>query len=195
MMPFEKQTIRKFLEALGSGSSTPGGGSAAAMTAAIGAALIEMVARINHRRRKESAAKTRIALIKKNRLRLMKLAAKDAEAFTKLSKLFKERQSGPKLQKALRMSALVPFEICGLSLKTLDLGAQEIRRTSRWLSSDLAEAGVLLEAAFCSARFNVEINLKSMTNQALVRKTGHQLDQRQKKVLRLKKKLLRVFVR
>ena len=155
---YRSGSVARFLDELGSSSVSPGGGSAAALCAALGLALAEMVARINDKR----AKKKETAEAKKLRKRLEWLTTLDAKTFKAMSKFFKEDRKSLKFQNALRVCAKVPLEICELSLKGLRLARREENRTSRWLASDLAESGVLLEAAFYSARLNVNINLRGM---------------------------------
>ncbi len=79
------------------------------------------------------------------------------------------------LQSALKNCTKAPLAMGKACVEALDLGISEIPRTSRWLSSDLVEAGVLLESAAEAARLNVEINLKSIEDKAFVEKTRKQL--------------------
>ena len=190
---FEAKSIHAFLEILGSDSATPGGGSAAALTAAIGTALAEMVARLNQKRRPSKEAGRRIDLIRQNRQKFAKLMTRDAEAFGKLKKRLSQKNSKPGLDRAFKVTAAVPYEICERSVKTLELASKEAARTSRWLASDLAEAAILLEASCLSGRLNVEINLKSIKNKRFVRGKIAGLDHLEKKAARLKNKLTRVL--
>ncbi len=190
---------------LGSSAVSPGGGSAAALTAALGAALVEMVARLNANRElkkqgrqnkaRAGSAQKRILAIKKIRGRLTRLMALDARAFIKLSKFFKEKKESLRFQKALHEGAKIPFEICELSLEALKLGALEKERTGQWLASDLAEAGILLESAFHAGRLNVEINLRSMRERKTQKKFKSCLDALEKKAAALRKDLEEVFRR
>ena len=71
------------------------------------------------------------------------------------------------------------------------IGESEIERTSQWLASDLAEAGILLEASFHSARLNVEINMRSMQDTAFLSKVKAALSALEKKVGISKENLLK----
>lgn len=201
---FSEQPIASFLDALRSADPAPGGGAAAALTAALGTALVQMVYSINNKRlqndknpqvkvmTKESAfskISDKFAELEKFEL-LMKL---DAEAFAEISKFSKEDRSKPSYQEALKGAAGVPLEIASLAYKAMLLGEEEIERTSRWLASDLAEAGILLEAAFKSARLNVEINLKSIQDKTYLDKVKSELNELEKKVSTSKTKLLGVL--
>lgn len=190
---FETKSIHAFLKILGSDSATPGGGSAAALTAAIGTALAEMVARLNQKRNVSKEASRRIDLIRQNRQKFAGLMTLDAEAFAKLKKRLSQKNSKSDLDHAFKMTAAVPYGLCELSTKTLALALKEASRTSRWLASDLAEAAILLEAACLSGRLNVEINLKGMKNKRFVKEKRAQLDRLEKKAARLKNKLTRVL--
>jgi len=86
---FSKMTIEDYLERLGSGSPTPGGGAAAALTSAQGAALVMMVA--NHTIGKPKYAEfeeLNTFILEEAGELLVKLEAgmdRDAEAFGKVS--------------------------------------------------------------------------------------------------------------
>ena len=190
---FETKSIEPFLTHLGSNSATPGGGSAAALTAAVGTALVEMVARINQKRRPSKEASRRIDFIRKYRLKFARFMTRDADAFNQLKKRLVQKESRSDLERAFKRSAEVPYAICEASVMTLELALKEAPRTSRWLASDLAEAAILLEAACLSGRLNVEINLKGMTNKRFVAETRGRLGRLKKRAAALKNKLTRVF--
>ncbi len=181
--------LEQFLENLGSVSPSPGGGSAAGLVAATGTALVEMVARINQKRTPDPGAQTRILAAEKLRRELQTLMEEDAKAFEKISKAFKENKESAAYQKALETGAAVPLKICKLSAEAIQIGCGEVARTSRWLASDLLEAGILLHAAFQSARLNVEINLRSIQNETIVQEMRLELDSLEKEILSCKTKL------
>ncbi len=164
---FAKWSISQFLNELGSDAPCPGGGSAAALTGAVGVSLLEMTARINLKR---ALKKNRLTIIRIQSLRskLIKLASLDARAFMKISKLFKSKRESVEFQRALLQGAKVPYEICGRSCEALKFCLAEKSKTSAWLLSDLKEAGMLLRAAFSAGRLNVEINLKEMRDKKQV---------------------------
>jgi methenyltetrahydrofolate cyclohydrolase len=192
--------MKRFLDELGSVSTSPGGGSAAALTAASGMALLEMTARINLEREFKKTAKKnpkvnqRIAEIKKLRYLVLSIVTKDAKTFTSLVPAFKKDKSSPEYQKALKKSAEAPLEICEWICRATELGMDERLRTSRWLASDLAEAAVLLEAAFISARMNVDINLKSLKDTAHAADVNAKLDKMARTVCENKKEIMEILV-
>ncbi len=188
-MNYLKNTLAKYLDELSSSSMAPGGGSGAAWTAAIGTALLEMVVRINDKRLK-TQSKERLQAIKRFRAQASKLVTLDAKTFLKLSKIFLRKKKDARVyQVALLEGARTPLQICELSMRALEFAVAEKDRTSRWLASDLEEAGVLLEASFYAGRLNVEINLKDTSDKKFVSKTGAYLKSLEKKVVGHKKRL------
>ena len=185
---FSKYPLSQFLSVLGSDSPAPGGGSAAALVASLGIALVEMVARINAKRNAKNS-KNRIDTLRRLRMRAENLITQDAKAFMALSRVFKEARKGGKFQQALKVGARVPLEICEFSSQALQIALLEKNRTSRWLASDLVEAALLLEAAFGSGRLNVEINLGQITDKNFVFKIKKRLDFLEHKVKKNARKL------
>ena len=186
---FIRQPVGGFLRNLGSDSVSPGGGAAASLTSALGASLVEMVSRINNKRTPSVNFQKKISRLEKNRIRLGELMRLDTEAFLDLSRFPKEKKQGVQYQNALKRAAGVPLEICELAVESLKIGRSEVGRTSRWLASDLSEAGILLEASFRSGRLNVEINLRSIRDKLFLRRTQSRLNLLEKKRAALNKNL------
>ena len=82
-------------------------------------------------------------------------------------------QSG-KIKKALG----VPLSVCRLCFEAIRLCPALIRQGNINLISDVAVAAILLEGAFASAYFNVEINLKYIADKKLKRAIGKELGQK-----------------
>jgi methenyltetrahydrofolate cyclohydrolase len=176
-MSYERQRLDLFMDELGSSFSTPGGGAAAALTAATAVALIEMVARINEKKSSEPPTA-------KIRRRLQALMTEDAKAFVKISALYKKGDKGPAMQKALKEGARCPEEICRLVAEAADLAVRQKNKTGKWLISDLKAAAVLLPAAFQAARFTVDVNLDGLKDASHVRAVRSRLNSYEKKLRR-----------
>ena len=155
----DKQRLDLFLDRLGSASGAPGGGAGAALCAATGAALLEMVMRINKEKKD-------VPFVVAVRRRLQKLMALDAQAFAAISALVKGSKHTAAFQTALKNGAKYPQEMCRLVSELSVYAARQKNKTGRWLLSDLKEAAILLTAAFESAKLNVYINLNSLKNHA-----------------------------
>lgn len=155
-------SIDRYLAALASASPSPGGGSAAALSAAIGASLIEKVMAINLKKRAAAAEDEKsFKRVQAIRAALCLLITKDKEAFETLASFKKENRGGG-YHAALREAAKIPVEICELCCQAAEIGAKETGRTGRWLYSDLLEAAHLLEASLHSARLTAENNLSGL---------------------------------
>ncbi len=175
-MNFSKTSLQNYLKLLGSSAPAPGGGSGAALVSATGVALAEMVAAINEKKPKAVGGRQNSKELKKIKNKLLSLVTKDAQVFEKIKKAFAKDRNSVEYQKALKMGAESPLEICEWCLKAAKLAVLEKERTSKWLISDLKESLILLEAGYRSARLNVEINLNAVTDHHFKNKTAAQLE-------------------
>ena len=138
----------------------PGGGSAAALTAALGAALLSMVANYSlgkgAAREVEQKLKNTLKESERLRKRFLQLVDLDAQAYLNV---VETRKAAPaKRNAARRKAAQVPLEICKLCYKAVQLSPTLVRYGNRYLISDVKVALELLLAAYNAARVNVEIN-------------------------------------
>ncbi len=168
----------EFTEKLSSKSPTPGGGGAAALAGAIGAALCSMVGNLTIGKKKYAAVEEEIKeltdRVNVHRKELLALVAKDAEVFEPLSKAYSlpketEEERACKneiMEKCLNDASGVPvriMEVCCEVIETLDDFA---KKGSVLAVSDAACAAAILSAALKSASLNVYINTKSMNDRA-----------------------------
>ncbi len=190
---YSQKRLDDYLKELGSAAPSPGGGSAAALAAALGMGLIRMVTAINDKRdikknpgqAAQAGQKQRVAL--KLQRAFTASITKDAKVFTKLMKSGGKVGEGKVSQNILKECANVPFEVCLRCSEALNICQGEKNRTSAWLISDLYEAAILLEAAFRAARLNVEINLRSILDSrwvAAIRADTRVLDQKVREIVR-----------
>ncbi len=160
-MNFNRKTIEQYLDQLSRREPVPGGGSAAALTAALGAALISMVARYSIGRKVSTkATEKRLGQTLKQseqiRRRLLALTTLDSKAYLNV---VKARSAGPVAQKkAAKQAATVGKEICHLCRQALDLTPFLVAKGSPYLISDLEVAAELLQAGFNGSLVMVRIN-------------------------------------
>ncbi len=138
----------------------PGGGSAAALTAATGAALISMVANYSRGKSKSKRIEDKISsILKQNekiRKRLLALVDLDAQAYLGV---VKARTASPQVKKRASMKAAkVPHEVCQLCYEAIQLTSYLVKNGNQYLVSDIEVAVEMLQAAFNAAHINVEIN-------------------------------------
>jgi formiminotetrahydrofolate cyclodeaminase len=188
-------SVKEYLDDLAARKPAPGGGSAAALEASAGCALISMVANytISNKKYAEFREKASVCLARSEELRgsLAKLIDADVEAYGKLSNGMKEMEKGsPQLDLLFREACSVPLEICKLAGEGMLLAADLIEYGNRNLITDIAIAALMLESAFFGAKFNVYINLKYIKDDDFVAGTHKLLSGLEDSVPRLKNEIL-----
>lgn len=173
------ETVGDWLEKLASKAPAPGGGAAAALNAATGAALVSMVCNLTIGKPKyvEHELTMRDVLSKANELRLeaMGLAEDDAEAFSAVMAAYglpKETDEDKAarteaVQTALVAAAKVPLRIAGAAAEIIALSGRILDGANVNVLSDVAVAADSARSALRSAAINVEINLYSMKDEEL----------------------------
>jgi len=171
------QKIKNFLDTLASKSATPGGGSVAALTGAMGAALLSMVGNLTIGKEKYQHVQEDIKNIleKSERLRadFEKLIEEDVEAFDQFMAIMKlpketEKQKEDrrkKIQEALLETAGVPMEVARKSNELLDICVVVAEKGNKNVISDVGVSAMLAEAAFDSAVLNVKVNMKMIRDE------------------------------
>jgi len=158
---FKDKTLQEYLDQLSRREPVPGGGSAAALTAAMAVGLISMVTNYSiGRKANTKAVDRRLAKILEKsepiRLRLLELTSLDSEAYLKVSAA---RSLDQKAQRqAAREARAVPQEICKLCYKSVLLTPYLADKGNPYLLSDVEVALELLVSAFNAARIMVRIN-------------------------------------
>jgi formiminotetrahydrofolate cyclodeaminase len=177
-MSLVESTLTAFSKKLASGSPTPGGGSAAALAGAMGAALCAMVARLTLCRRKYEDAWPEMEQVRHVADDLMErfltLVDKDTQAYEgviaalrlpKHSDQQKARRQEA-LQAAYKQAALVPMD----TLRTVgDLVTWVEKTVVKGNPNGVTDVGVsaqLLRTAALGAADNVRINLTAIEDKA-----------------------------
>jgi len=170
------QTIGPWLEALASSAPAPGGGAAAALSAAIGAALIEMVCNLTIGRPRYAAheALMREALARATTLRrrALGLAAADARAFGAVTDAYRlpketdERARAERIQEALIGATEVPLETAALAAEVVQLAGRIVDGANVNALADIAAAAAAARAALETALVNVEANLAALPDRS-----------------------------
>lgn len=160
-------SVTEFLARLASTQPTPGGGSVAALTGALAAALGRMVAGFTLGRPKFAAVEPQVRSLTDRLARagglLERLVDEDAAAYELLNSAFKMDKADPgrteRLRRAAGLAARVPLETAALSAAVwADL--QQLRTVGNPLLHSDAEAALhLARAAVLAASTNVRANL------------------------------------
>ena len=194
-MQLAELTVRGFADLLGSDAPAPGGGSAAALAGALGAALTAMVGSLTVGRKKyaefDGLARETLEKARDLEHRFLDVMERDTEAFNAVSAVFampkgtdqeKEAQAAA-MQEALQGCTKTPFEMMELSLEALRLTDGLVDRSNASAASDLGCAALHLGSAVQGAWLNVLINIGSLKNKELAE------DYRKKGVAMLEKAL------
>jgi len=154
------KTLRKYSDDLASVKPAPGGGSAAALTAALGVSCLCMAANFSIGKEKyklyEKDLRNVLSKLERIRTRLLELVDLDILAYTKVVQALKKTDKEKAL--AYRFAGKIPQEVCVLSYNVLLLAIVLAEKGNMNLISDVEVGVELLEAAFKSALLISEIN-------------------------------------
>jgi formiminotetrahydrofolate cyclodeaminase len=175
-----KKTVNAFLDELASSSPAPGGGSVAALSGALGAALTTMVCNLTIGKKKYAEVEADMKKVKaeaeKLRTRFTELVDQDTQAFNKVMEAYGLPKDSD-AQKALRLAAireatkeatLVPLEVMKHCIDAMALAQQVASAGNRNSVSDAGVSALMLHAACESAALNVKINLNGLADSDFV---------------------------
>lgn len=179
-MKLVEQRVIDFVAAAASKEPTPGGGAIAALTAATGAALAEMVANLTFGKKGYEEVQTEMeelqAKAEEIRERMLELSQADADVFNifmnalGLSKNTDEEKAErtAAIQQAYKDAAMVPFEIGELAYQIFDLAELASQKGNQNLITDGIIAAINARAAVKAAFLNVRINLSGIKDENFV---------------------------
>jgi glutamate formiminotransferase/formiminotetrahydrofolate cyclodeaminase len=166
-MKIGEQKISKFLKELGSSSPTPGGGATAALTGAIAASLVEMVASLTIGKKRYEEVNDEMQKIRNEVLKLKKelieLCDEDVRAFNAVIASYKVKDK-EKIKKALQLATQVPSKVASLSGEVGRLAQVVAKKGNKNAYSDAKSALHLTHAAIEVAKENIRINKQSLAS-------------------------------
>ncbi len=167
-------SIEQFLEDLAGKSSTPGGGSAAAVIGAMGAALVSMVANFTAGKKGYESVNDEMQSIlarsEKYRALFVDMIQDDVDVFNGVMAAYgmsrdtdeeKELRSSA-IQEALKKATEVPLGCAVLCLDVIELSRLVAEKGNANVISDAGVAVLAAEAALGSAALNVYINIANI---------------------------------
>jgi len=178
-MPVLKDlSIVDYLAKTASGEPVPGGGSSAALSAALAAALVEMVANLTIGRKGFEAVDAEMRAVAEKAAGLRaKLTAdidRDSDAYTQVLTAFQmpkttEAEKADRsraVQSAFKQAAIVPLGVARDAVAIMDLGRTVVLKGNPNAASDGAAGVLAARMAARAAVYNVRINLGSIGDEA-----------------------------
>jgi formiminotetrahydrofolate cyclodeaminase len=197
-----EMSVKAFLDETASSAPVPGGGSVAALSAGVAAALTEMVANLTIGKKNyegvEEEMKTIAAYSAKFRSKFVEDIDRDSDAFNEVMASFKlpkatdEEMEARKaaIQEATKKAALVPLEVARDAFGMLESIAAVVEKGNKNAVTDGAVAAMMTRTAVLSALYNVKINLGSIKDQSFVAEVSKEVEALESKVGSMEKEIL-----
>ncbi|MBW1841066.1 MAG: cyclodeaminase/cyclohydrolase family protein [Deltaproteobacteria bacterium] len=173
-------SIVDFLEKTASSEPVPGGGSIAALSAAVAASLSEMVANLTTGRKAYADVEEEMNQVRKDILqyknKLLQDIDDDSEAYRQVMAAFKlpkdteaeKEHRAQAIQDKLKHAARVPLSVAEDAFKIIDLAGKVVEKGNKNAVTDGAVAAMMARTAVLSALYNVKINLSSIEDTQFV---------------------------
>jgi len=199
---FGEQKLSQFMEVLSSNAPTPGGGSASALSGAIGAALVAMVANLTLGKKKYEDVTPDMERVLESAVSLRRemedLIEEDARSFDAVMTGFKmpkdteeeKKLRRERIEEATKVATRVPLEVMRKCLAGLELCAEVAEKGNKNSISDAGVAALQFEAGAKGAMLNVLINLPGIGDEEFRDKAGTEAESIHASVVSLSKRVL-----
>jgi len=187
-MKLSEMKIDEFVKELASDSPAPGGGSVAALSGSLGAALVSMVSALtvgkekyrDNREVMEKAGEEAREL----QTRLLELMEEDTKAFNaymaalKLPKETEEQKARRKeaIQEATKGAIDVPLKTLEACRDVAALAETACKKGNQNAVSAAGTAAIMAQAAGKAAAYNVKINLMGLKDETLAAKVRREME-------------------
>ena len=178
-MKLAEMNVTQFADVLASDAPAPGGGSTAALSGALGAALTAMVCELTVGKKQFAEVREDLLVVQAKAADLQKrfldVMDRDTDAFLVVSNAFampkatdeEKAARSAAIQKGLEGCTATPFEMMELSAETIALTESLLGRFNTASASDLGVGALTLRTAVQGAWLNVLINIGSLKNKEL----------------------------
>jgi formiminotetrahydrofolate cyclodeaminase len=182
------KSLQVYLDDLASAQPTPGGGSTAALSGAMAAALTAMVSRLTLSKADYAPVHAEIQAVldraEQVRARFQQLIQEDIDAYGQLSASFKLPRATAEekaarttaVQAALLTAALAPLTMVELAVELARLSLRVAEIGNKNVLSDIATAAGLESCAGAGASHMVRVNLHSLKDAERVSALERRLD-------------------
>jgi len=200
-------TLNEFIDTTASDSSTPGGGSVAAVVGALGSALVQMVGNLTTGKKKyedvEDEVKNLLNKSSKIMSKLKDLTRADIEYFDTFIKVLgmpketeeQKQKRTEAIQHALKEAANTPMAIARLGMEMLSIANRMAEIGSKMVISDAGVAAYLIESSIHSALITADSNLVFIKDEKFVDNMNKEKKDLQEKAIALRKKTVEAMNR
>ena len=172
-----ERSCREFARVLASSAAVPGGGGAAALTAALGTALGGMVGALTVGKPRYAASEEALRRLTERcsalREQLLDEVAADAAGFAPLAGAYRIPKNDPNREAALEQAAAgacaAPLRMMELCCEALRILAVMAEKGSRLAVSDAGCGAALVKGGMQAAALNVLVNTRTLKDRALAR--------------------------
>jgi formiminotetrahydrofolate cyclodeaminase len=201
-MMYADLSIKEYLEQTASAAPVPGGGSVAALSASLAAALVGMVAGLTVGRKGFDAVEQDMKKTAEAASDLLSRCGedidRDPDAYRQVLAAYRLPKDSPAdkearsraIQAAMKQAALVPLALAERVQQILDLAGEVVKKGNPNAVSDGAVAAMMARSAGLAAICNVRINLTSIKDADFVEKITHKIERLEKKLVNREKEIL-----
>ncbi|RCW43768.1 MULTISPECIES: cyclodeaminase/cyclohydrolase family protein [unclassified Halanaerobium] len=190
---YSKKSINEFLDDLSSNNSIPGGGSAAALSGALNAAVVSFISNLTIGKEKyadvEDEAKEILKKSSALQKEMLEMIDKDSKILADILKGYKSG-SQEKVKEICRDAVEFSMDMARKAVELMNLTLSISKIGNRMLKSDFEVAAYIGDAAVNSAIANVKINLGSVDDKKFVNKVKKEYTMLSKKSDELKKEIV-----
>jgi formiminotetrahydrofolate cyclodeaminase len=165
---YSQKSIEEFLNDLSSSNSIPGGGSAAALSGALNAAVISFIANLTIGKEKykevEAEAKEILAESEELKKEMLLMIDQDSKILSDILDSYKDGDQN-KVKSVCQDAVEFSMDMTKKAVRLMRLSLEISEIGNRMLASDFEVAAYIGDAAVSSAIANVKINLKSLKNE------------------------------
>ena len=172
------ESLTGFISSVASSNPVPGGGSVAALTGALAAALTQMVGGLTVGKKKYAAVESEMKELALKAVAagnaLTALVKRDAEAYSKVSEAYKlpkepahaAAHRAAVITSALLEAAEVPLETARRCVEVAELAAVVAEKGNTNAVTDAGVAALLAEASCRGAVYNVRVNVNALDDKS-----------------------------
>jgi len=194
--------VKQFVETTASNEPVPGGGSIAALSGALGAALAGMVANLTIGKKKYVEVEAEMVKLAEDatklQVKLVELVDRDSASFDDVMKAFKMPKETDEekaartaaIQKGMKYAASVPLETAETAFEIMVLAEAAVVRGNTNAVTDGAIAAMMSRTAVLGALLNVRINLGSIKDEAFVAEMTKKCDALEESVQKREQEVL-----